>query len=65
MGLGFFKNQGGVAIVGWGCFFQGGFDLFSIQKLFYCNFVCFHFSPGIPEFAFVINVVEVHVFICI
>ena len=45
VGLGFFKNQGGVAIVGWGCFFQGGVDLFSLQKLFHCNFVCFHFGP--------------------
>ena len=32
VGLGFFKIQGGVVIVGWGCFFQGGFDLFSMQK---------------------------------
>ena len=26
VGLGFSKNQGGVAIVGWGCFFQGGVE---------------------------------------
>ena len=34
VGLGFSKNQGGVPIVGWGCFYQRGFGLSSMQKIF-------------------------------
>ena len=34
VGLGFSKNQGGVPIVGWDCFFQRGFGVSSMQKIF-------------------------------